>query len=35
MVKKSKNTSQRIYKIVMAALAIIIVLAMLLSMIRF
>ena len=35
MGKKSTNTSQRIYKIGMAVLAIIIVLAMLLSMIRF
>ncbi len=35
MAKKNNNPSQGIYKYVMAALAIIIVLAMLLSMLRF
>jgi hypothetical protein len=35
MAKKSKSSSQRIYQIAMAVLAIIIVLAMILSMIRF
>ncbi len=35
MAKNTKNSSQKIYRIAMAALAIIIVLAMILSMIRF
>lgn len=35
MAKNTKNTSQGIYKFIMAALAIIIVLAMILSMLKF
>lgn len=35
MTKKEKNSSQGTYKIIMAALAIIIVLAMILSMLKF
>lgn len=35
MAKNNKNTSQRAYKFIMAVLAIIIVLAMILSMLKF